>query len=325
MLRGMAELGSLLPAGWAEVIPPALERQIAMLAQRQHGVVTRRQLRALGLSDSAVGRRLAAGSLHGLHRGVYAVGHPVLGIRGRYMAAVLACGPAAALSHASAGALWDLRASAASKVDVSVPRTGRRARRSTIRVHRPRALHRTEVTVHHGIPVTTPARTILDLAATLDRRPLERLLDRAETLRLTDVVALGAIARAHPRHRGAQKLRAALEDHTPGTTITKSELEERFLRLCRDHGLPRPRVNTWVEGFEVDFLFAARRVIVETDSWQYHRTREQFDRDRRRDAIHARAGYRTLRFTHTQLTTDARTVAEVLRVALARLLPSSPP
>jgi predicted transcriptional regulator of viral defense system len=185
--------------------PPSVERAIAALATRQHGVVSRAQLRALGLSDGAITARARRGVLHRVHHRVYAVGHTVLAVRGHWMAATLACGPGAALSHASAAALWELRASAARIVDVTVPGAGSRTRRG-LRIHRARDLTG-ETTTHDGIPVTTPARTILDLAATLQRRPLERLLDQAENTRLTHVAALDALARAHPGHHGASKLR----------------------------------------------------------------------------------------------------------------------
>ncbi|HEX2103575.1 MAG TPA: DUF559 domain-containing protein [Solirubrobacteraceae bacterium] len=291
-----------------------VDERIAALAAAQHGVVARQQLLALGLDANAVTYRLRIGRLHRLHAGVYAVGHPVVGRHGRWIAATLACGPGAALSHAAAGVLWGLRPSSAVYIDVTVPATTRRRHRG-LRVHTARKLH-ADVTTHDGIPVTTPARTILDLAAVLQRRPLERLLDQAENARLTDVAALDALARAHAGHRGASKLLAALDTHTPGTTLTRSELEDLFLGLCDHAGLPRRLVNTWPEGYEVDFLFPQARLIVETDSWRHHRTRAAFERDRQRDAVHARAGYRTLRFTHAQLTTQAGTVAATVAAEL---------
>jgi hypothetical protein len=300
-----------------------VEPLIGELAGRQYGVVARRQLIALGLKSTAIARRVAAGRLHRIHAGVYAVGHPVLGPNGRRMAAVLACGPGAALSHASAGALWELRPSAAVLTDVSVPRPGGQ-RRPRLRIHRAPDLRPDEITTKDAIPVTSPARTLLDLAAILQRRALEQALDRAEVQRLTDYPALAALARAHPGHHGAGKLTAALNTHHAATTLTKGKLEERFLTLCRDHGLPTPLVNTWPAGKEVDFLFAAQRLIVETDSWRYHKTRRAFENDRRRDAHHTRAGYRTLRFTHRQLTNEPHTVAAAVRAALGSLRSTRP-
>ena len=165
------------------------------------------------------------------------------------------------------------------------------------------------MTTHEGIPVTTPARTILDLAAMLGRRPLERVLDRTELLELTDYPALRAIAHAHPGHRGARKLQSTLDTHHAGTTLTRSHLEERFLTLCREHGLPAPLVNSWPSGKEVDFRFPGHALIVEADSWTHHRSREAFENDRARDALRTRAGYRTLRFTYRQLADDPAAVA----------------
>jgi predicted transcriptional regulator of viral defense system len=150
----------------------SLDAQIAALATAQHGVVTRRQLKGFGLSPGGIEKRVASGRLHRIHRGVYAVGHPVLGSHGRRLAAVLTCGPHALLSYASAAALWAIRASAAVLVDVTVPGSGARPRRPGLRIHRARGLGPDERTVHHGIPVTTPERTLLDLAAVLPRRGL---------------------------------------------------------------------------------------------------------------------------------------------------------
>jgi very-short-patch-repair endonuclease len=180
------------------------------------------------------------------------------------------------------------------------------------------------LTTRDGIPVTTPERTILDLAATLARRPLERVLDQAENTRLTDVPSLIAIARAQAGHRGARRLIETLTDHDPGTTLTKSELEERFLKLCRDANLPKPTVNDYIEALEADFVFATHRGLVETDSWRHHKSRDAFESDRRRDAIHAAAGWRTLRFTHRQVTHDPAAVTEALTAALTRPASSRP-
>lgn len=292
-----------------------MDRSIASLARSQYGVVGRGQLRALGVPGPTIDRRVADGRLHVVHRGVYAVGHVVLTVRGRWMAAVLAGGRGAALSHASAAALWELRGSDATIVDVTVRRTGRT--RPGLRLHRPRTLRATEVTVHDRIPVTTPARTILDLAGVLQRRPLERVLDQAEHARLTDVRSLVALARAHPGHRGASRLLTTLNGHEPGTTLTNGELEERFLKVCDEAGLPRPLVNHYVEGFKVDFVFTGHRLLVETDGWRFHKSHASFENDRHRDAIHAAAGYRTLRFTRRQITNDPATVTRALETALA--------
>jgi very-short-patch-repair endonuclease len=298
------------------LIPPRTGGTIAALAARQHGVVSREQLARLGMSDSAIARRIEAGGLHRLHVGVYAVGHTGLSQRGRWMAAVLACGPAAALSHHSAAALWQLRGVDPSSVHVTVPRTGARSRPG-LRIHRPRTLRDEEVTAHHGVPVTTPARTLLDLAPTLAERDLQQTLEEAVVRRLVSVPSLDALARAHPGHHGKGKLKRALEEHTPGTTLTRSDLEERFLALCKRYGLRRPRVNASVAGLTVDFLFERERLIVETDGWRFHGHRAAFERDRRRDAALTRAGYRTLRFTHDQLATEPASVVATIAAARA--------
>ena len=291
--------------------PGTWDKIVARLAERQHGVVAARQLAAIGLSRNAVSARAQAGRLHRVHRGVYAVGHPVLTVNGRRMAAVLAAGPGAALSHASAAALWEIRPTSATRIDVSVRSAAGRARRPGLRIHRAARLRRDEITVQQGITVTTVARTLLDLAATSSPRALERALDEAEIQQLYDRTSLDALVRAHAGERGAAALAGALR-HDAGTTATKSELEELLLSICDRHGIERPAVNADVAGLEVDFLFAKRRLVVEADSWAFHRTRRAFERDRERDAILARAGYPTLRFSHRQLTREPAMVADTI-------------
>ena len=293
-----------------------MDGRIAALARRQHGVVATGQLVDLGLTNQAIAKRAAAGRLHRLHRGVYAVGHPIVNRHGRWMAAVLACGPGAVLSHRAAGALWELRPGAPTPIDVTVPRSGRR--RPGLKLHRPRNLPVEEMTVHAGIPVTTPSRTLLDLASVLSPHRLERALDQAELQRLTDYPALEAMARAHARHGGARDLRAALSRHVAGEAPTRSDLESLFVGVCRAHALPAPRANVRIGEHTVDFLFAADGLIVEIDSWRYHRSRARFEADRRRDATHLAAGLRTLRITDAQLEHDAESVAKTVRATLAQ-------
>jgi very-short-patch-repair endonuclease len=289
-----------------------VDRRVAALATRQHGVVAMRQLAALGLSQRAVSHRAAAGRLHRVHRGVYAVGHPILTVNGRRMAAVLAARPGAVLSHASAAALWEIRFTSATRIDVTIRSDGGRAKRPGLRIHRATKLRDDEIIVQQGIRVTTVARTLLDLAATLPNRALERALDQAEIHDLYDLVSLDAMARAHRGERGAAALRRAIdEDGEP--TLTDSELEELMVALCHEHQLEQPIAQAWVAGLRVDFLFAASRLVVETDGYRYHRTRRAFERDRERDAILARAGHRTLRFTHRQLTREPAMVAATIR------------
>jgi hypothetical protein len=167
---------------------------------------------------------------------------------------------------------------------VSVPTAGGRAR-TRVAVRRTSDLRPEETTVRHGIPVTIAGRTALDLAATLQRVHLEKLLDEIEIRALTDYPALRAIAAAHPGHRGAARLRGALATHDAGHDVTRSGLEIRFVEICDAHGLPRPGINQCVAGRTVDFVFAEARLVVETDSWRYHRTRRAFEDDRARDAL----------------------------------------
>ena len=294
-----------------------VEQELADLARRQHGVVARRQLLALGLRGNSVDRRLDAGRLHRIHAGVYAVGHPILGVNGRWMAAVLACGTGAGLGYASAAAFWDLRRGVPSVIDVVVPPGGGRARPG-LRTHRNPGRACDAATAARAIRVTTPARTILDYAAVATDRELEYALDQAEKQELTDYPALDAIARAHPRHRGARRLRRTLASYEAGAANTRSDLEKAFLALCERDGLPRPLVNLPLCGMTVDFVFVAERVAVETDSWTWHRGRAAFERDRERDATLATAGYATLRFTDRQIELAPRTVARALTAALRR-------
>jgi hypothetical protein len=292
------------------------DRRIAALASRQHGVVSRAQLKAAGLSRHAIDGRLGSGHLIALHRGVYAVGHRALTPHARWLAAVLACGPGAVLSHASAATLWELRGSGL-RPHVTVPTTAGRRAPSGVRLHRYRSLGDEEVTTHRAIPVTTVERTLLDLAATLRRRALERAVDQAEVLRLLDHRRLLTLLDAHRGRPGSRALAELLDQHQLGSTLTRSDLEELFLEFCDRHGIPRPHVNQRVTDIQVDFHWPDHRLVVEVDGWAYHRTRAAFERDRARDARLAAVGYRTLRFTDRQLDQDPDTVVAALRGSLS--------
>ena len=294
------------------------ERGIASLAGRRHGVVTRGELRQLGFSDSAIDRRVAAGRLHRLHWGVYAVGHDVLTRRGRWLAAVLACGPGAALSHASAAALWEIRRGEPARVVVSVPTAGGRARtRKT--VHRRTDLRPDEVTVRHGIPVTTAPRTALDLAATLQRAHLERLLDEIEIRELTDYPALRAIAAAHPGHRGTARLREALATHDAGSDVTRSGLEACFVQICDAHGLRgRGSTSRSRAAPSISFSRGACRRRDRQLAVPPHAPRLR-GRPCPRRAPRPRR-YRTLRFTDHHLEVEPAVVAATI-AGLLRLMP----
>lgn len=273
------------------------DEQIARIAERQHGVVARRQLLAIGLSADAIDRRLALGRLHAVHRGVFAVGHTVLSREGRWLAAVLAAGDGAVLSHQSAAALWGMRPTTRPRIDVTTPR--RRRSNARVQAHHA-ALEAEEVALRDGIPVTSPTRTLADLAAVLPEHRLERAVNEAERLRLD--VDLGR----YPRLGG-------LVGRPPAWT--RSELEARFLSLLDDHGLARPEVNVPLDVggrlLEVDCVWRGPRLIVELDGYESHGTRAAFERDRARDRRLVADGWRVARITWRQI--EAGDVAAELR------------
>lgn len=310
----MPGVGSVEHGGRDRKSPPGVG--VARLATAQHGVIAHRQLVELGLGRSAVGRWVAAGHLIPVHMGVYAVGHRRLSRKGRWMAAVLACGTGALLSHASAATLWGTPVTSGSGIDVSAARS--RHRRPGITVHRPRSLHEDDRAMRNGIPVTSMARTLLDLAAVVRARQLARVIDEADRLDLLDVRAIERLADRSNGHRGLGLLRQALRANRGPRAVTRSELERRFLSLCRDAGLPRPQTNIAIEGIEVDAAWPGRRLVVELDGYEFHRTRARFEDDRSRDGELQVAGYRVVRITHRRLELDAAGVARVVRRLLAR-------
>ena len=269
---------------------------------RQHGLITHGQLTQLGIRPRTIGHRIERGQLHRVHRGVYAVGHALLSQKGRWMAAVLVGGEGAVLSHRSAAALWGVRPSSRTEVQVTVP--SGRGRRPGIRFHRG-SVPKDEVTVRNGIPITTVSRTLLDLAAVVSVRQLERAINEAEVLRLWDELSLAALAERYPRRPGTRAVRQALNARQDGETLTRSELEERFLETVRSASLAQPEVNATLEArgrsFEIDFLWREQRLAVELDGRAAHHTVEAFERDRERDRILQVAGWRTVRITWSQL------------------------
>lgn len=298
---------------------PSIQHAVNDIARAQHRVIALEQLVELGLSSSAIRSRVAAGRLHRIHRGVFVVGPAPLTAQARWMAAVLACGLDALLSHRSVAAHYGIRPDHRATIDVTTPRPGGRARPG-IDVHRSRSLTAADITVVDGVPCTSLARTLLDLAEVLDRRGLQRAIERAEVLRLFDMRAVDdVLARANGR-RAAPLLRSVLAEHAPASTLTESELEELLLAICRSVGLPAPEANAWVlldcEQFKVDFLWRKQRLIVETDGRAVHGTRQAFERDRRRDQLLTVAGWRVVRFTWRQLTREPDSVARTLRALL---------
>ena len=266
------------------------DAKLAAIAARQHGLVTLTQLIQAGIRRSALSRRVAAGRLHRIHRGVYAVGHAGLSPEGRWMAAVLACGNGAVLSHRSAAELWALLPHSQGGIHVTVPApSGGRRERHGLRIHRS-YLPPADTTVRSGIPTTTPARTIADLKRSLPPATARKAIREAEFRGLD----LGDIE----------------------TDRTRSELERAFLLLCRRHHLPQPEVNVRVAGFTVDFLWRAERLAVETDGYGGHRGREAFEDDRERELTLGMLGIRLRRFSDRQVHGQPARVAAAVRAAL---------
>jgi very-short-patch-repair endonuclease/predicted transcriptional regulator of viral defense system len=300
---------------------PPRDRRIARLAEGQHTVISLDQLNSLGLTASAVRSRVASGRLYRVYRGVYAVGHGRLTREGRWMAAVLAYGPAARLSYRSAAALRGIRPDNRPKTDVSVPSRSARSRPG-IDVHASMTLAPQDCTIKDGIPCTSLARTLLDLAEVVDRRGLERAIEQAEVLRLFDMRAVEEVLGRAGGRRGASVLRSVLSGlEEPG--LTASEFEELFLELCRTASVRRPDVNQWLvidelPAIKVDFLWRAERIVVETDGWGSHGTRHAFERDRRRDERLKLAGYEAVRFTRRRVLGDPGGVMATVSKLLGR-------
>jgi very-short-patch-repair endonuclease len=297
-------------------------RRAWALARWQHGVIARWQLIELGFSPQSIKHRIATGRLHPVRTGVYAVGRRELSDQGRWMAAVLSCGPHAVLSHDSAAALWGFRPPRLDEIEVSVPLRVVR-RRSGIIVHRRANLGAADLTTHHSIPVTTPVCTLVDIATSLERGQLEGAINEADRLNLIDPERLRSALLDLPRRPGLAILREMLDRRT--FTLTDSELERRFLPLARDAGLAPPLTGRRVNGFKVDFGWPDLRLVVETDGLRYHRTPAQQAKDRVRDQTHTAAGLTTLRFTYAQVCFEPGRVRATLARTAGRLSERSGP
>jgi len=287
------------------------------IADEQHGVVTHRQLVAIGLHPQAIKHRIASGRLHPIRRGVYAVGRPELSRHGHWLAAVLSCGPGAVLSHWSAAALWELLPERDACIHISAPAQSN-PRPPGIAIHRRKALLPPDLGRRDGIPLTSPARTLIDLASVINRERLERAINEADKLDLIDPASLRAAVDARRGQRGVGVLRDVLDRRT--FVLTDSQLERRFLPLARGAGLPKPRTGQRVNGFKVDFYWPDLGLVVETDGLRYHRTPVQQARDRLRDQTHTAAGLTCLRFTHSQVTYEPEHVLATLRRVYRRQL-----
>jgi hypothetical protein len=268
-----------------------------------------RQLSDCGVNADAADRWRAAGRLHTIHRGVYALGHSSVPVEGRLVAALLHAGPEAVLSHHAAAWWWRLLEPEPAVIDVSAP--GRRSSLDGVRVHHPRAI---EATRSRRLPVTTVPRTLLDLAATSSTEQLRRALAQADYHRL--LVRDDVLAACGPGRVGATRLRAAVERYEPRIAMTRSELERRLLAECGAAGIPLPEVNVVIEEWTVDALWRRERVIVELDGRDNHSTPGQMERDRRKDLQLRAAGYVVLRYTWAQILFEAPAVIADLRAAL---------
>lgn len=312
----------------ADVAPTRQRSDAAIEAAfaEQHHVMTVKQLEEIGLSARAVRHRVAAGRLRRLHRGVYASGRPTTA--GRWMAAVLAAGEGAVLSHRSAAALWDLRPDRRARIDVTVVGGAGGRSRTHIDFHSAAALEQGDSDVRDGIPCTSLARTLVDLAAVVDRRSVERAVDRAEELREFDLGAVETLLARCCGRRGVRRLARVLDAYE-GPTATRSEMEERMLALVRGAGLPRPEVNAWVPledgmGYRPDFLWRDVGLVVEVDGRSYHARRSAFRHDRQRDRRLALAGFETRRYDAKEIAEEGDRVMNELRAFLAAADASDP-
>jgi hypothetical protein len=291
-------------------------RQAWELARRQHGVVTRGQLIDRGFSAEAIKHRVQKGRLHLVVRGVYAVGRPHLTREGRWMAAVLACGVDAVLSHRSATALWGFGAEHPHYIDVSVRRSSE-ARINGLRSHRRPSLPSSEVELRRGIPLTTPVRTFLDLATVTGPKTLERAINEADKLDVIDADSLRRDLDDHPGEPGIRLLRRVLDEHT--FRLSDDELERLFRPLAAAAGLPTPLTKHMLGKFEVDFFWPDLGLVVETDGWRYHRTPSAQTRDALRFQVHVASGLTPLRFSHYQVKYQPRHVVNILTKTVANL------
>lgn len=288
---------------------------LARLAAAQHGVVSQRQLAELGYSEGAVGRAVQSGRLHRLYRGVYGVGHPAVSNHGRYLAAAFACGKGALLSHESAAWLWGLVPARPQIPEVTVPSRGHG--RSGIRIHHSTILEEEDLAVVESIPTTAVPRTLLDCGARQGGRPLERLVEKAERRGLLDLGTMEALIARSGRHAGRRPLRRALALYLD-PVMSRARTERAFLAIVKRAGLPRPAINLFVAGHEIDAYWERERFAVELDGWDTHRTRAAFERDPLRIEDLKLAGIDAIRITARRIEREPDEVARRLRTLLER-------
>ena len=285
------------------------------LSRAQQGAVTVEQLWKAGLTRTEVRTRVRHGRLVHLFRGVYSVGDPALMPLVRPSGALLSLGPDALISHRSAAALWGLTEADPSIVDVTI--AGRNLRpRPGIRLHRVKQLHPTDATTRENLRLTSPARTMIDFAPQATSSELHQAFGDARAKRLvTDRALNAALDRLPKNHPGAAIVRAMLRE---GSTYDRSKAERIVRQLCRESELPQPVVNHHLHGFLVDFLWPEEKLILEVDGYGTHGTRQAFENDRRRDQVHAAAGYVVIRVTWDQLLNEPLAVLARIAQALAR-------
>lgn len=286
----------------------------ALLSERQYGIVSYRQLIALGYSDDTIMHEASTGRLHRLHRDVYAVGHAAVSRHGQCLAAVLSCGDNALVSHRSAAWLWGLTKRFAIPVEVTADSP--RRTRDAIRVHSAAALMPDDHACLEDIPITGVPRTLLDFAA-VDPYFLDRALDNAYRLGLLDLIAMDDLLRRSRGFRGVARLRTALETYRD-PAFTRSSLERRFLDLVQRAGLPRPSMNVFVEGYELDAYWPEERFAVELDTYDYHGSPRAFEADRVRHENLKLAGVEIVRITGLRLDREPRAAMRRLRRLLAQ-------
>jgi very-short-patch-repair endonuclease len=286
-------------------------------ARRQRGLVTHAQLTAAGLSAKAIRHRVRTGRLHVIHPGVYAVGRPDLSREGRWLAAVLACGDDAALSHLPAALLWGIAERGDERPHVTVPTQAGRKAPAGVTLHRSPTLTAADVVDRYGIPVTSLIRTLIDRAGTVEPQALRAEVRRAVVVHRLDLRALRAAVAQPLSAPGKARLRAVVADYAP-VDLPRSELEERFFELCRRHRLPLPSEQQRHDRYRLDFVWADVRLIVETDGRDTHDNAVAFHDDRVRDRRLKAAGYEVLRFTWAEIVHHPGDVAREIRAAIRR-------
>jgi hypothetical protein len=287
------------------------------LVKTQHGVVSRAQLLDAGLTSEAIRHRVARGRLYPVAAGVYAVGRAELSHHGAWFVVLLTGGPQAALSHQSAAVLWGIRRRIGGKIEVTMPADARR-RRPGVVIHRREGFSAADVTTRHGLRVTTPLCTLIDLATRLPDRELERAVNEADKLDLIHEDDLrDELADSPPARRGAARLKRLVD--SPVFVLTDSELERLFLPIARRAGLPLPITQRHASGHRVDFHWPELNLVVEVDGLRYHRTATQQLEDRRRDQDHTVAGRTQLRFAYAQVEYEPDHVLRTLRAVGRRL------